>query len=66
MCCDNSFNTPSGPAPNFTATSTGTLVAFPTDGSGSGMRIHVTIHTTVDANGVQRANVEADNFQCLR
>lgn len=61
----NGFNTPSGPAPNFNTTSTGTLVARPTSGRGGALLIHVTIHTTVNANGVESATVEADEFRCL-
>ena len=61
----NGFNTPSGPAPNFNTTSTGTLVAHPTSGAGGALLIHVTIHTTVNANGVESATVEADEFRCL-
>ena len=62
----NGFNTPSGPAPNFTSTSTSTLVARPTTGGGAAMLIHLVIHTTVNANGVESSTVEVDNSKCLR
>jgi hypothetical protein len=59
------FNTPSGPAPNFNTTFSGTLVARPITGEGGALLIHVTIHTTVNANGVESTTVEADEFRCL-
>ena len=59
------FNTPSGPAPNFNTTFSGTLVAHPTSREGGSLLVHVTIHTTVTANGVESATVEADEFRCL-
>jgi len=59
------FNTPSGPAPNFNTTFSGTLVAHPTSGRGPALLIHVTTHTTVNANGVESTTVNADEFRCL-
>jgi hypothetical protein len=61
----DSFNTPSGPAPNGTFGSSAMVIAFPTTGSGEALGIHVTIRTTIDANGITRATVEAINYKCL-
>lgn len=59
------FNTPSGPAPNFTTTFTRTVIARPTTGEGGALLVHVTIHTTVNANGVESTTVEVDKSRCL-
>jgi hypothetical protein len=59
------FNSPSGPALNFTTTSPGNLVAFPTDGSGAGLILHTLLHTTVDPNGVVRVTIETVDIRCL-
>jgi hypothetical protein len=61
----NVFNSPSGAALNFTTTSPGNMVAFPTDGSGAALILHTLIRTTVDPNGVVRVAIETVDIRCL-